>query len=160
MRRLWVGLDPGLRGGVAAVDEAGRPVFAKPMPVLNDRIDTRAVHAELVAAACMHEVGATIELQGLRPRQAGGMKIGANYGRLLGALELAGVPFREITSPQWSRLADVPAGLDGARKKQASYGAAQRLWGSAFTDLGLRQTQDGPVEALLIAYWGMANRRA
>lgn len=147
---IILGIDPGMRGGVATLDN-GVPVEALPMPVLAGDIDSRELRAIIATSGAQQAV---IELQSIRNAQAGALKIGVNYGRLLCTCELLDLPYRIVTPPVWSKRAGIKAGMKGREKKQAHYAAAQREWGDAFTRLKLRQSQDGPVDALLIARYG------
>lgn len=144
------GIDPGQSGGVAMIED-NAILYTTAMPVLNKIV----VVPELVTMLDTYNPDRVlIELQGIRGGQRGAMAIGANYGRILAAVEYLELPYRVITAPVWNRRAGIPAKLKGKEKKEASFAAAKREWGESFTKLGLRPTQDGPVEALLIARFG------
>lgn len=146
---LVVGIDPGQSGGIAMLDSDGRVVETWPMPVLGKEVDSVEIHQLLTEMRPQ----VVLERAGLRGGQSGALTIGANYGRLLAAVEIAGCPLCLCTPVQWSKHFSIPSGLKGPQKKAQSFLAARNVWGQAFTDLGLTKSKDGQVEALLIARW-------
>lgn len=149
---MIVGIDPGQKGGVAVLRDPETILHVEPMPILAKEVQTGALYA-LLDAYAPHT--AVIERQSIMGGQRGAMAIGSNFGRILAAVEIARVPYTLVTPTVWNRRAGIPPKLTGRAKKEASFEAAQRTWGSAFDRLGLRPTQDGLVEALLIARFGL-----
>lgn len=146
---IIAGIDPGQSGGVAFVD--GTSLTTYPMPVLDKRVQVNEVITLLDMMAPSLVV---VELQSIRNGQAGALAIGANYGRVLAAIECLGLPHRIVSPISWNKRAGIPAGLSGRPKKEASYAVAKRTWGKAFDALKLPISKDGQYEALLIAYYG------
>ena len=154
---IYVGIDPGLGGGVAALhNNVVGELHALPMPILNRAIDTTALTLYLKKLRASDDVVAAIERQGYRPKQAGVETLLTNYGRLLAALELAFIPYEVVTAPVWNRQAGIKTGLTGAAKKAEAFRVACQHFGTdRLMDLGLRARNDGQIEALLIARWRM-----
>jgi hypothetical protein len=147
------GIDPGLTGGIAFLED-GRIAARYPLPVVGRQVDVRAT-AVLLG---VHEPGFTwIEQQSIRPRQAGALTIGTNYGRLLAVLELDGWPHRDVSPAAWSRAAGIPAKISGGPRREAAWLVARRLWGDQIG--ALKPAQDGMVAALLIARYGGSDGR-
>ena len=147
---ITFGVDPGLKGGVAILENR-LPVWAGKLPYIGKQVDVSGLRA-LIEIYQPDEI--RVERQSIRQRQAGAMTIGSNFGRILAVVELSGVAHRVPTPSTWKAKAKIRAGLSGKAAKEESFLVAQRLWGKAFDRLQLRPTQDGPVEALLIAYYG------
>lgn len=151
---IHIGIDPGLKGGLAVLKD-GRLKHAIPLPIFDRKV---AVHELQLQLGMWPDPTIAVELQGIRPNQAGAMTILGNYGRIMAIIELGGWPHKEITPAQWSR-AFIPAGLTGKAKKQASYSAAVRVFGMDTLDrLKIRPSTDGMVEAALIARWMYEHR--
>ena len=148
---MFVGVDPGLTGGVAILDEAGGIISTTLMPRVGSDVDIRAVRDML---PLYDELFVTLELQRVVARQGGGLTTGSNYGRLLALMELEGVPHQIITPVQWSKHFSIKSKLPKAEKKKHSFAVARRLWGDAFNDLKIGVSKDGMVDALLIGRYG------
>lgn len=144
------GIDPGMSGGVAFLDNDGKPIRSTPMPLLDKRVRTDLIMLEIDLNLGPDDM-VVVELQSIRQAQKGAMAIGANYGRIMAAVEMSGRPNREITPTQWNRHFSIPAGLKGRPKKEASYHTCRQLWGKRFSDLDIPISKDGLYEALLIA---------
>ena len=149
---LFIGIDPGLTGGVAILDEAGGIITTTLMPRVGSDIDIRAVRDMLPLYDDLH---VTLELQQVRQGQGGDLTTGCNWGRLRALVELEGIPHQIITPTQWSKHFKIPSkSPTKAEKKQHSFAAARRIWGDAFNDLKIGVSKDGMVDALLIGRYG------
>lgn len=95
---MILGIDPGKEGGLAFID--GSNIKARRMPInkQSKQIDVSEIQRLIIENRVQ---AAAIEKQFVSGRQAGGLTIGANYGRLLAVLELCGVPYIEIKSDHW-----------------------------------------------------------
>ena len=149
---MIMGIDPGQKGGVALLSDPDTILRVEAMPILNKEVQSGWLYA-LIDAFCPSQV--IVERQMIMSGQRGAMAIGSNFGRILAAIEIASVPYTLVTPTSWNRRAGIPAKLKGKDKKEASFAAARRTWGRQFDRLGLRPTQDGQVEALLIARYGL-----
>lgn len=153
MSIVGLGIDPGLKGGVALVSDFGGILCVDPLPYMGKAVDVRRLQNTVSSCAVTR---AAVELQHARSFQAGAMTILSNYGRLLAVLEIEGLPFYEVTAPVWKRHFKIEAGLEGKAKKEASYIAAVRRWGAdALAAFELTPAKDGQVEALMIATHAM-----
>jgi crossover junction endodeoxyribonuclease RuvC len=157
----WLGIDPGLAGGLAVLDlDAGRrpvEVHLFRTPVVRIRrgkksrleYDVRAMWALLrdltIADAPPLVVELAIEAGGARPRQgvASTYRTGLGSGLWLALAVASGIPYRIVPPQVWKRA----YGLLGASK------AASRLRATEVCpSLGpLRAVDEGPAEALLLA---------
>lgn len=166
---IYVGIDPGLEGGIAAIRVGALPV-ALPAPVLKD--DTAGRSGMDRRAMCRilrdlrdstgtriagYAIRAYIEKVHSMPKQgvASSFKFGKGFGEWLGILEALEIPTEEVTPQRWMKSL-----LDGSSNeaKQASISKAQAL----FPGVDLRASErsrkphTGKADALLIAEF---NRR-
>jgi hypothetical protein len=157
----WVGIDPGLAGGLAVLDlgtnrePVGTTLFRTPVVRVRRgkrsrlEYDVRAMWSLLreltIAEAPPLVVELAIEAGGARPRQgvASTYRTGLGSGLWLALAVATGVPYRIIPPQVWKRA----YGLLGASK------AASRLRASEVCpSVGpLRAVDEGPAEALLLA---------
>jgi crossover junction endodeoxyribonuclease RuvC len=151
----FIGIDPGLSGGIAAINPSVHAVLAHPMPVLAGAIDTlglRLLLATFRATApirfCAIERAVPMPGQGVVSM----FTIGRNYGALLTTLELEGVPFEEVMASTWKKEVIGVAGrrADKREIKEKAFLAARRM----FPTVELKQSKDGIYESLLIAEAG------
>lgn len=139
--RIYVGIDPGLRGAAGAIDQTGQFLDVIDLPHKDRYLDTIALFNWLYQYR-EHEV--TVEEQHPRP----GANINAtsimcvNYGRMQGILELNKFRWAEVAPVVWKRALGVTA------DKETSLALARELFPEAPLDL---KKHDGRAEALLIA---------
>lgn len=171
-RSLWIGIDPGKHGGVAALFSAG-PAMANPTPLLpgkgRDEFDVSGCVALLEAfAACGHVRLVTIERLHAMPAMVGGRVIGgaaANFARgesrgWVWACAALKLPHQLVLPKRWQEamLAGTSVSAD---TKARSIEAASRL----FPGFDLRPTprsrkpSDGLSDALLLAEFGRRTTR-
>jgi hypothetical protein len=144
------GIDPGAKGGVAFLHDDGSVAGVAPLPYLGRQVDVVALDWLLDT---MQPAFTWVELQVIRQSQAGALSVGANFGRLLGLLELRAMPHDTATPKGWMHRAGLPSGLKhGKPRNDAMYLAAKKLWGAQIDQL--RPSNDGQVAALLIARYG------
>ena len=157
---VFIGIDPGLDGGMAAVDGAGRPVAWVVMPVHGKKgkgkrlLNNRGVLAWLRSFDEPRVVA--LEIQQAMPGQGGSSSFqnGRGFGALEMAMEAEAVQLHEVRPQAWQKvmLAGTPADMDS---KDRAAMVAQRLWPA----LDLRASprckgpHDGVVDALLLAEW-------
>jgi hypothetical protein len=153
---IVLGVDIGLRGAIAVLDERGELIAVHDMPCLADGPKGRpAVNAPLLARI-VARAGASVayvEHVGPRPGEgsAGAFAFGRARGVVEGVLGAAGVSAQFLTPPAWKRLAGIPPGKAGA--KDAARSEACRRW-PAKAALFRRVRDDGRAEAALIAVAG------
>lgn len=103
---LYIGIDPGVSGGIAIIDQDSHPVSVLSMP------DTE--HDTWLAIKAIDENGeAIIEQLGGMPRGEDGkakqspttmLTMGRNYGGLRMALVARGIRFDEVLPVRWQKL--------------------------------------------------------
>src|SRR5262245_34142613 len=144
-----LGVDPGIRGGLALVDNAKRQIIDSiDLPVVGvgakERIDVHAIRSWVEQHRPDHAV---IERAGVMPKQ--GIASGFKYGRAVGAIEaviaLCGVPMTSIEPTAWKKY----HGLRGGDKEASRQRALQLL--PAAHELLARKRDHGRAEAALIA---------
>jgi hypothetical protein len=155
---LYVGIDPGKKGAIAAIDEQGAVVGLAPMPLIaggRGEFDLVGIREALVGNGSPRFV--TVERLQPLPASMGGSA--ANFARGLSRgfewmLVALGVPHQLVAPQTWQK--SMHAGTSGKDTKQRSIVAAQRL----FPRIRLqrsgrsRRNDDGLAEALLLAEYG------
>ncbi len=145
-----MGLDPGLKGGIAFYD--GTNVNALSIPIKkasgkgNEIIWPQLVH-DIEMGVMIHGADhAFLERVGARPGQgvSSMFKFGTVWGGLRGILATLKIPVTLVTPQQWKKAVGV-----GAEKK-AAIARACDLFPASANDL----KKDGPAEAALIAWYG------
>lgn len=98
MAVIYIGVDPGVGGGIAAVDDRGSPLRAVRMP--ETERDVLDVLRELSGRG---EARAVLERVWSSPQQgvASAFTFGRNYGAVRLALVACEIPFDEVTPMRW-----------------------------------------------------------
>lgn len=100
---IFIGIDPGVSGGIAVVDEVGQ-IIGTPVKLsaLTD-LDVLDTLVRIRDAYCRRGVRAVIEKAQASPQMGtvSAFTYGRGYGALRMALLAAGIPFDEVTSPVW-----------------------------------------------------------
>ena len=103
--RTYIGIDPGVSGGIAGVDESGDIVFAVKMPDSALGILTVLRQRGGHAIGLLEFVHATPQM-GVRSA----FTFGHGVGRLEASLEATGIPYSEIAPAKWQKLMDCRTG--------------------------------------------------
>jgi hypothetical protein len=124
----YIGLDPGLGGGIALLDSDGAVVGVHRMPdherelydLLRGRVDAHAV---------LEKVHSTPQMG-----RASAFTFGRGYGALRMALVAAGIPFDEVSSQKWQKAMNIPFGkgrkVGSTDRKNVTKARAQELFPS------------------------------
>jgi crossover junction endodeoxyribonuclease RuvC len=157
MTTFVLGIDIGVTGGIALLNEHGALIDVFDMPCLHDGPkNRRTINAPLLAeiAYKSHARTAFIERVGPRPGEGsvGAFAFGDCKGVIRGVLAAAAIPNVWITSPQWKRVVGVAPGKEGA--KDAARAEAIRRWPAQAGRFALKNT-DGLAEAALIGLAGL-----
>lgn len=152
-----LGIDPGLSGALALLDEGGFVISLKDMPTLRltksrREIDGAGLVGLLEDFRAFHgEFRATVETAGARPGQhaASGLKTGVGWGIVAGILYAQKVSWEPVSPQRWQKA--ILGKVEKGTAKDRSRAHAQRTWPAA--DLGGRKTQDRS-DALCIALYG------
>jgi crossover junction endodeoxyribonuclease RuvC len=156
---MIIGIDIGVTGAIALLDETGALVSVTDMPTMqNGPAGRRAVNAPLLAAIIFksHADHAFVEGVGARPGEGavGAFAFGRARGVIEGDLAAAGIPATFVTPPAWKRT----IGLTLA-SKDASRAEAIRRW-PGHAELFARVRDDGRAESALIGLSGLIRERA
>lgn len=167
MSRLWIGIDNGLSGGIAMLDETGKFRLLAPMPTTKNG-KGRDLDVELLKGALIHglndEVTVVIELP--TKHSPGVLALCSTwccYGGIRAVLKLSKVRTHEITSPRtWQKIFwTVPKMPKGQKfdTKAAALKAANQLWPEQKWLATDRSSvpHNGLVDAALIAEYGRRN---
>jgi len=149
-----IGIDPGLTGAIAVLDDAGSLLALHDMPTQATTTGRNEISASALADLLRQypNTPATIERVGARPGEGavGAFSFGHGFGTVLAVLATLSHPTRLVQPAVWKRWAAIPPGAD----KQASIGTAARMVPSAASHLTLRK-HDGRADALLIGLYGL-----
>ena len=152
-----IGVDIGVKGGVALLSDAGQLIEVIDMPCLHDGPKhRRTINAPLLASFIYktHATRAFCERVGPRPREGsvGAFAFGDSKGVIRGILAAASIPCIWITPPQWKRVVGIAPGSDGA--KDAARALAIARWPD-HAETFKHKNDDGLAEACLIALAGL-----
>ena len=148
---IWVGIDPGLDGGLAAITPDGLSLAVMPTVPVGERrqLDEQAVVSWLL----QHRPGRVcIEQVGARPGQGvvSMFTFGTGWGLVRGICAGLGLPYVLVRPQEWQKemLAGQPKGSE--------YLVASRLWPYADWRVSERsqRNHDGLVDAALICEFG------
>ena len=126
-----IGIDIGLTGALALVDENGKLIDCFDMPVLADGpARRRSINGPLLAEllARSHATMAFVEHVGVRPGEGpvGAFAFGRCRGLVEGALAALSIPTSFIAAASWKRTIGIAPGKAGA--KDAARSEAIRRW--------------------------------
>ena len=156
---MIVGIDPGSKGAIAFLTDAGALLSVHDMPALQIDVAgkrrTRLAVADLALLFAEREcTAAYVEKVGAMPGQGVSSCFSFGYaaGVVEGVLAMRGVPLTFITPQVWKKAMQVRSDKDGCRQR------AMQLFPShagAFS----RVKDDGRAEAALIAFHGWQRSR-
>lgn len=154
---LVVGIDPGLTGALAILDNDGALVALADLPVSRTPgklawIDGWHLEDLLGTHTQINKCVAVVELVSSMPKQgvASSFAFGVAFGSILSILQAWEMPLHLVKPSKWKRDLQL-AGKD----KKASLYKARLLFPGA--DLKLAK-HHGRAEALLLAYWYLQKR--
>jgi len=147
---ITVGIDPGLCGGIAAIDAAGIALDVADLPVIRDGklswIDGGQLRSWFLSIPGDKRV--VVERVTPMPKQGLGstFNFGVGFGSVLGVVQSLGLPIELVTAATWK------GALGLSRDKRASLDKARLLYPNAELTLA---KHEGRAEALLIATWAL-----
>lgn len=135
--KWFIGIDPGLNGGLAVIGEDGLYGSASPSPMPETIGDLAALFANFPAygTACIEKVASSPQM-GVRSV----FTFGRNYGLLLMGLAMCHIPYTEVPPGVWQRT----MGCLSKGDKNVTKNRAQQL----FPDLHITHKT---ADALLLA---------
>jgi crossover junction endodeoxyribonuclease RuvC len=149
---LQIGIDPGLRGAIAVLDQAGELVSLDDLPVIRDLslawIDGNQLQTIILDALQGRQSRAIVERVASMPGQgvASSFCFGVGLGSVLSVLQALHIPLEFVTASVWKRS----YGL--GKDKHASLHKARLLHPTAELHLA---KHDGRAEALLLARYAL-----
>lgn len=152
-----LGIDIGVNGAIALIDQFGDLAGLWEMPCLHDGPKhRRTINAPLLASIIYqsHATRAFVEAVGPRPMEGvvGAFAFGDSKGVIRGVLAGAAIPIVWITPPSWKRVVGIAPGKEGA--KDAARAQAIARWPN-MADKFRHKNDDGLAEAALIAVAGL-----
>lgn len=157
---FYLGIDPGISGALAVLDDDAKIVDIYDTPTLEvitgkskkKRVNPQSIVAELRLFKDKPIMG-IVEQVNAMPNQ--GVTSMFSFGRSLGVIEgvLAGclIPYVYVSPVVWKRKMQINASKDGSRE------LAMRTW-PAHSTLFARKKDDGRAEAALLALYLFKNR--
>lgn len=156
-----LGIDPGVSGALAILDDEGDLMGVEDMPVVSKASGRREVDAANLARAIRglapewpFPCRVVLEQVGAMPGQgvASMFAFGDSFGVVRGALAAMGAPVVRVTPQVWKRS----AGLIGADKDLARAKVIERFPDRA--EWFARKKDVGRADAVLLALYGFTNR--
>ena len=147
-----IGIDPGMKGGLAFLDDDG--VMAYALPMVGGEINYSKLISLLVDPLDNTDTYlAVIEKVHAMPKQgvSSTFKFGRQYGEIRGILIALNIPMIEVTPQAWKKK--VLAGQDWKGNKKASVQFCQKRWPkvSLLPKERSRVPSDGMADAICIA---------
>lgn len=147
-----IGIDPGMKGAIATIDDDGIRVVI--MPMIGKEIDHRVLIELLLPPLSNAEnFLAVIEKVHSMPKQgvASSFKFGRQYGEVLGILSALNIPTIQVTPQAWKKK--VLAGQNWKGDKQAGVQFVQRRYPGVnlLPTPRCRKPSDGMADAICIA---------
>lgn len=144
-----IGVDPGLTGAIALVDDAGELLDVYDMPVVAGQVSATLL-AELEDWTNVHVMFGTVVLEDVHAMPKQGVTSSFGFGRSKGVVEGvfagAGRPIVYVSPNRWKKAMGVTADKGTARRR------AIDLWPRHAAKFA-RVKDDGRAEAALIALW-------
>lgn len=151
MKKLNIGIDPGISGAIVVLED-GQPIEWMRMPTAKLASSSRVNSAELAAflrgflnVHCYLERVAAMPGQGVTSMFSFGHSAGVVEGVLGGLC----IPFTLVTPQSWKKRAGLPAGVE----KDAARARAIQLW-PAWRSLDKKGEGQALADAALIARFG------
>lgn len=154
-KHYFIGIDPGLDGGVAVLDGDGEVCHLETMPTIGKgrrELDTSEL-AALLNSFPVTSVAAHLEKVASMPKQGvrSVFTFGQTYGGILAVLAVLGVRTHLVTPQAWKKV--VLAGTP--KDKDAAVAYCRRAFpGARLVPPRCRVPHDGLADALCIAEYG------
>jgi crossover junction endodeoxyribonuclease RuvC len=127
MATVFVGIDPGITGGMAAVDVHGELIELTMLPVWNRELDSTKLY-KMISALGVSRIYAVVERAQAMPGQGvvSMFNYGKTYGAILAVVDLLIGDYSEVGPRTWQKEMFAPGTDDGPKTKSAT--AATQLW--------------------------------
>ena len=149
---LYLGVDPGAKGGFAVIAADGRLVGYDKFRdgvFLAGAIGTIMVTEGDTINRCYVEKAQSMPSQGVKSM----FTYGTGYGKILGTLETMLLSYELVPPRKWQKKI-IPGAPKGESKKAALIKAKQLFPTESFILKGCRKPHDGIIDAVLIAEYG------
>lgn len=151
--KLYLGIDPGITGAYALLDEHGKIVF------LGGFETWKSIHIKLSSAASVKntQIVAYIEEVGAIPNDKNYLRslttFLSNYGGWLSLLDILYIPYGKIRANMWQQK------ILGHFKKGESKEASIKFVKKKYPHLKLKNSQHGLSDAICIALYAIVKDR-
>jgi hypothetical protein len=145
---VFIGIDPGKKGGLAVICDRGRledAIVMGEIPALEAWLSFWENYIDRVYL----EKAQSMPNQGV----AATFNYGTGYGKLIGMIETLGLSYELVRPQQWQKVM-IPGSKPGNSKKDALVKARQLFPNETFIQKGCRKPHDGIIDAVLIAEYG------
>jgi crossover junction endodeoxyribonuclease RuvC len=153
---IILGIDPGVSGGIAAIDECGRVYLAARMPATERDLLDLLRGTAVAGGRLVEQRRAVLEFVRASPQMGvvSAFTFGRNYGALRMALIAAGIPFDELSPAKWQPGVGLAYPKDATQvlRKNLSKRRAQELFPDATVTHAI-------ADALLLAEHGRRTTR-
>jgi Holliday junction resolvasome RuvABC endonuclease subunit len=162
--KLYIGIDPGINGGIACLDKKGKMVYLDVMSTIKigtkNRLNLREISSLLFGWASSYDFQCdktvaiiAIEHQRAMPKQgvSSTFTIGQGFGQLEGICAGLNLPYTIVMPREWQK--EMFKGLPKGKPKDHSKLIAQQLFPDITFKKSARCTKihDGMTDAILIA---------
>jgi len=158
MKKYYIGIDNGLQGGIAVIDEKHEIIETLPMPTISytkKEYDVKKIYDVLYRYRCEN---AFLILEKAQPQFRDGkkqaFKTGYGYGIMQGLITALSISFQIVSPKMWQKK--VFEGLNQDNTKMASIMFCQRKWPKHNWKASERckKMHDGMTDACCMAYYG------
>jgi crossover junction endodeoxyribonuclease RuvC len=158
MTSTYLGIDPGLKGGLATFQEPlldGDRVCVRVMPVEGKWIQCQRIvdWLQVIAPIGGRNIHAIVEQVGSMPKQglSSTFKFGTGYGQIIGMLQTLEIPYTLVRPQAWKGVV-----LAGTSKDKAAAIAfcAREYPGVPLIPERCRVPHDGIADALCLVHYG------
>ena len=157
--RVFAGIDPGMTGGLAVLDEDGKLISVAAIPRMNGSTgpqDYQAIKVWFSELRRMGDVHLALERLSVRPGEGikGTLTAGTNWGFLKGMIVAIGARYVEPTPQAWKKTLGLPkrSGKERKQGKEDAVVLATQLFpGINLTPGRKKIPHDGMADAVLIA---------
>jgi hypothetical protein len=155
---FFIGIDPGLQGGITILDNIGKVAEMHKMPVTEYGIDVNELYKIISKYDNNDTIGITEQIF-LPSKQSGSVTVGTNYGRILAVFELLKITYFPIRPQEWQKQL-IPGIKERKNVKEASI-KMSLIMGADLPKIGKsdrsNKYHDGCADSFLIAQYGYLN---
>lgn len=156
---IWVGIDPGYSGGIAAINGSGDLILLEDMPIIDDgknRHYNAPVMSAILQNLSLRDKRIHVMLERSQPMPGQGvtstLKIGIGYGVWLGIFAGLMIPYSTVRPITWVKK--VLNGLPGKGKERSVLWVGQNFPEADLIPERCRKPKDGRADAICLAKYG------